>query len=270
MSLPPRRVSSSMPVATCRDGAGAARHEAALARREADASSGAPPIASISPGAATRASAGSRGRLPRCGVRLGAAAEHVAEGARPTARRTSSRVSELSLAVFASETGDAPDRPPRGERWRGLPSAIRRARVSRATRCRRGHRFFCRVGAGLPTAAACDPRSAGWALPPFGVANPELLAQPAVAIVGARASSGYGASVARSLAGSWHAAGSSVVSGLARGVAPSASRDARGKGDDRRSPRLRHRPRLPAAHAELARRVADSGPHRLGSYAPGR
>ena len=101
------------------------------------------------------------------------------------------------------------------------------------------------------------------------MAKPELLAQPAVAIVGARASSGYGASVARSLGRELAAAGLVVVSGLARGIDAEAHRgtlEAKGTtvavlgcGIDRD---------YPAAHAELARRVADAGLI-VSEYAPG-
>jgi DNA processing protein len=88
----------------------------------------------------------------------------------------------------------------------------------------------------------------------------ELLALPSVAIVGARSCSAYGAQVARELARSLAAAGLVVVSGLARGVDAEAHRGALaaggptvavlGCGIDRDYPR---------AHAELARRIADTG-----------
>ncbi len=86
------------------------------------------------------------------------------------------------------------------------------------------------------------------------------LAQPTVAIVGARACSSYGRHIAHQLAAEFAAAGVTVVSGLARGVdaaAHRASLDACGLtiavlgcGIDRD---------YPAAHAELARRIAGSG-----------
>jgi DNA processing protein len=88
----------------------------------------------------------------------------------------------------------------------------------------------------------------------------ELLQVPAVAIVGARSCSSYGRSVARSLAREVAAAGLVVVSGLARGVDGEAHRGALeaggttvavlGCGIDRD---------YPAAHAELARRIAEAG-----------
>src|SRR5213079_2210169 len=59
-----------------------------------------------------------------------------------------------------------------------------------------------------------------------GGAELELLARPAVAIVGARSCSGYGATVARSLGRELAAAGLVVVSGLARGVDGEAHRGA--------------------------------------------
>ena len=131
-----------------------------------------------------------------------------------------------------------------------------------------GHRFLPRSSPDFPPLlrAIHDP-PAGLFL--RGVAKPELLAQPAVAIVGARASSGYGSSVARALGRELAAAGLVVVSGLARGIDAEAHRgalEARGTtvavlgcGIDRD---------YPAAHAELARRVAEAGVI-ASEYAPG-
>jgi DNA processing protein len=97
----------------------------------------------------------------------------------------------------------------------------------------------------------------------------ELLARPSVAIVGARSCSPYGAQVARELAQSLAAAGLAVVSGLARGVDAEAHRGALaaggltvavlGCGIDRDYPRV---------HAELARRIAESGLV-VSEYPPG-
>ena len=89
--------------------------------------------------------------------------------------------------------------------------------------------------------------------------DPELLARPAVAVVGARACSSYGRTVARMLGRELAAAGLVVVSGLARGIDAEAHRgalDARGTtvavlgcGIDRD---------YPAAHRELAGRIAET------------
>jgi DNA processing protein len=93
-----------------------------------------------------------------------------------------------------------------------------------------------------------------------GESDVALLSAPAVAIVGARACSSYGRSVARSLARELAAAGLVVVSGMARGIDGEAHRgaldaDARtcavlGCGIDCD---------YPAAHAELARRICERG-----------
>ena len=102
-----------------------------------------------------------------------------------------------------------------------------------------------------------------------GAAEVALLAEPAVAIVGARACSAYGRSVTRSLARELAAAGLVVVSGMARGIDGEAHRGALegggrtvavlGCGIDRD---------YPAAHAELARRIGESGLV-ISEYEPG-
>jgi DNA processing protein len=90
-----------------------------------------------------------------------------------------------------------------------------------------------------------------------GAGEVGLLSRPAVAIVGARACSPYGAQVARRLGRELAAAGVVVVSGLARGVDGEAHRGALesghtvavlGCGIDRD---------YPAAHAGLARAIAE-------------
>jgi DNA processing protein len=167
-------------------------------------------------------------------------------------------VSELALAVFASETGTHLIRPPRGERWRAfLRRFDERAYLERLAGA--GHRFLPRSAPGFPPLlrAIHDP-PAGLFL--RGGSEPEILARPAVAIVGARACSGYGSSVGRSLARDLAGVGLVVVSGLARGIDAEAHRGALdgdgatvavlGCGIDRD---------YPAAHAELARRVAEAG-----------
>jgi DNA processing protein len=102
-----------------------------------------------------------------------------------------------------------------------------------------------------------------------GAGDPELLARPAVAIVGARACSPYGSQVARLLGRELAAAGLVVVSGLARGVDGEAHRGALeaggltvavlGCGIDRD---------YPAVHADLARRICQGGLV-VSEYEPG-
>lgn len=96
----------------------------------------------------------------------------------------------------------------------------------------------------------------------------ELLSQPAVAVIGARACSAYGRSVARSLGRELAAAGLVVVSGMARGIDGEAHRGALesghtvavlGCGIDRD---------YPAAHGELARRICERGLI-VSEYEPG-
>jgi DNA processing protein len=174
---------------------------------------------------------------------------------------------ELALAVFASETGTHLIRPPRGERWRTFERRFdERAYLERLAAG--GYRFLPRSAPGFPPLlrAIHDP-PAGLFL--RGGSEPEILSQPAVAVVGARACSGYGASVARNLGRELAAAGLVVVSGLARGIDAEAHRGALegeaptvavlGCGIDRD---------YPAAHAELARGVADAGLI-VSEYAPG-
>ena len=102
-----------------------------------------------------------------------------------------------------------------------------------------------------------------------GSAAVSVLSEPALAVVGARACSSYGRSVARSLARELAGAGLVVVSGMARGIDGEAHRgalDAGGRtvavlgcGIDRY---------YPAAHAELARRIGEHGLV-LSEYEPG-
>jgi DNA processing protein len=102
-----------------------------------------------------------------------------------------------------------------------------------------------------------------------GAADPEVLSRPAVAIVGARACSPYGAQVARMLGRDLAAAGLIVISGLARGVDGEAHRGALdaggvtvavlGCGIDRD---------YPAVHVDLARRICEHGLV-VSEYEPG-
>jgi DNA processing protein len=112
-----------------------------------------------------------------------------------------------------------------------------------------------------------DPPASLWVR---GDADVDVLSAPAVAIVGARACSGYGRSVARLLASETAAAGVVVVSGLARGIDGEAHRGALasrgptvavlGCGIDRD---------YPAAHAQLAREIVASGGLVVSEYEPG-
>jgi DNA processing protein len=176
-------------------------------------------------------------------------------------------MTELALAVFASETGTHLIRPPIDRRWsshlRTFDASAYEERLAD-----RGLRFLPRTAAGFPTLlrAIHDP-------PPGlflrGTGDNSLLSRTAVAIVGARACSGYGASVARSLGRELAHAGLLVVSGMARGIDAEAHRGALeadcptvavlGCGIDRD---------YPAAHAELARRIAGTG-LLVSEYAPG-
>jgi DNA processing protein len=126
-----------------------------------------------------------------------------------------------------------------------------------------------RGGTGFPPLLAQipDPPSCLWVR---GDADIAVLAEPAVAIVGARACSGYGRSVARMLANDAAAAGAVVVSGLARGVDGEAHRGALaaggrtvavlGCGVDRD---------YPAAHGQLASSIVESGGLVVSEYEPG-
>ena len=174
-------------------------------------------------------------------------------------------MSELALAVFAAQTGAHLIRPPGGRRWFTHLRTFDEAVYAR-TLAESGYRFL--AGSRLPPLlrAIHDP-------PPGlfirGTADLSVLARTSVAIVGARACSGYGASVARMLGRELAVAGLVVVSGLARGVDAEAHRGALeaggatvavlGCGIDRD---------YPAAHAELARRIAETGLV-VSEYAPG-
>ena len=176
-------------------------------------------------------------------------------------------MTELALAVFASETGTHLVRPPLNRRW---SSHLRRfdARAYEHRLAARGLRFVARTAPEFPRLlrAIHDP-------PPGlflrGQGNAGLLSRAAVAVVGARACSGYGASVGRSLGRDLARAGLVVVSGMARGIDAEAHRGALeaggptvavlGCGIDRD---------YPAAHAELARRIAATG-LLVSEYAPG-
>jgi DNA processing protein len=130
-------------------------------------------------------------------------------------------------------------------------------------------RSIRRGAAGYPPLLAeiPDPPARLWLR---GAADPSVLARSAVAIVGARACSGYGRAVARLLATEAARAGAVVVSGLARGIDGEAHRGALaaggptvavlGCGIDRD---------YPAAHADLARAIVDGGGIVVSEYEPG-
>ena len=176
-------------------------------------------------------------------------------------------MSELALAAFAAETSAHVVERPRNSRFaafsRGFDEAAYLASLSE-----RGLRWLPRSDPRFPPplGAIHDP-------PPGlflrGVGDAALLARPAVAIVGARGCSPYGAQVARACARELAAAGLVVVSGLARGIDGEAHRGALdaagttvavlGCGIDRD---------YPASHRELAARIASTGLI-VSEYAPG-
>jgi DNA processing protein len=176
-------------------------------------------------------------------------------------------MSELALAAFAAETGSHVLKPPRSARFAAFARAFDEAayldRLAGG-----GLRWLPRSAPGFPPllAAIHDP-PAGLFL--RGPAPVELLRRPAVAVVGARACSPYGAQAARSCARELAGAGLVVLSGLARGVDGEAHRGALeadgvtvavlGCGIDRD---------YPASHRELARRVVERGLV-VSEYAPG-
>jgi DNA processing protein len=176
-------------------------------------------------------------------------------------------VNELVLAAFAAETGTHIVDEPRQARFAAFRRRFDPQRYSAALTAR-GLRFVARSEPAFPPLlrAIHDP-PVGLFL--RGSAAPQLLSRPAVAIVGARASSPYGSQVARMLGRELAAAGLVVVSGLARGVDGEAHRGALeagaatvgvlGCGSDRD---------YPAAHRELARRIGESGLV-VSEYAPG-
>jgi DNA processing protein len=176
-------------------------------------------------------------------------------------------MSELALASFAAATGSHLVGEPRSARFAAFKAAFDPA-AERARLAQRGLRFLGRSEPSFPPLlrAIHDP-------PPGlflrGAAEVELLARPALAIVGARACSAYGRQVARNLGRDLAAAGLVVVSGMARGVDAEAHRGALeaggvtvavlGCGVDRD---------YPAAHRALALEIAERGLV-VAEYAPG-
>ena len=176
-------------------------------------------------------------------------------------------MSELALAAFAAATDAHLVGVPRSTRFASFAQTFD-AGAELARLQTLGFRFVPRSDARFPPLlrAIHDP-------PPGlflrGEAEVELLAHPAVAIVGARACSAYGRQIARALGRDLAAAGLVVVSGLARGIDAEAHRGALegggttvavlGCGIDRD---------YPAAHRDLAREIARTGLV-VSEYPPG-
>ena len=176
-------------------------------------------------------------------------------------------MNELALASFAAASDAHLVGEPRSSRFAAFKARFD-ASAELARLAALGLRFLARSDPTFPPflRAIHDP-------PPGlflrGGAEVELLARPAVAIVGARACSAYGRQIARSLGRDLAAAGLVVVSGLARGVDAEAHRGALeaagatvavlGCGIDRD---------YPAAHRELAKQVAATALV-VSEYAPG-
>jgi DNA processing protein len=176
-------------------------------------------------------------------------------------------MSDLALSAYASATGTHVVRRPSDARFHAFVDCFdetaERARLAAA-----GLRYVGRSATRFPPLllAIHDP-------PPGiylrGNGDVEVLARPSVAVVGARACSGYGRAVTRSLARDLAAAGLVVVSGMARGIDGEAHRGALdaggvtlavlGCGIDRD---------YPAAHSELASRICESGLV-VSEYGPG-
>jgi DNA processing protein len=175
-------------------------------------------------------------------------------------------MSELATAVFAARSGSHLVDVPRSARFaeflRGFDEESYRLELAR-----RGFRWAARGDPAFPArlGAIHDP-------PPGlfvrGGSSLGLLAQPSVAVVGARACSAYGSAVAMSLGRELAAAGVVVVSGLARGIDAAVHRGALetgltvavlGCGIDRDYPR---------AHAALGAQIAEAGLI-VSEYPPG-
>jgi DNA processing protein len=175
-------------------------------------------------------------------------------------------MSDLAVAVFAAETGEHLIEAPHSRRF----ERFRQTFDDEAYRRRLAGSGVAWIGRDessypLRLRAIHDPPLGLFVRGTTPLAVDE---RPTVAIVGARACSAYGSSVARSLAAELAAAGVVVVSGLARGVDGAAHRGALecgttaavlGCGIDRDYPR---------AHAMLAAEVAARG-WIVSEYAPG-
>ena len=176
-------------------------------------------------------------------------------------------MSELALAAFAAETGDHVVEEPRERRFERFCRAFDES-AYRTGLSTRGLRFVGRRDRGYPSLLR-ELHDAPAGLFVRGTTDVELLARPAVAIVGARACSSYGGQVARLLGRELADVGLVVISGLARGVDGEAHRGALeangatvavlGCGIDRD---------YPAAHGQLAAKICERGLV-VSEYAPG-
>jgi DNA processing protein len=176
-------------------------------------------------------------------------------------------MSELAVAAFAARTGrHLVERPRDGDFAtfsRRFDESDYRARLASA-----GIGWLGRSDDAFPSSLRSihDPPVGLFVR---GAGELQVLTAPAVGVVGARACTSYGAHVARTFGRELAAAGVIVVSGLARGVDGEAHRgvlEANGStigvlgcGIDRD---------YPAAHRELARRIAERGLV-VSEYAPG-
>lgn len=173
---------------------------------------------------------------------------------------------DLALAAYAAERDAHIVELPHEARFRRFADAFD-ARAFRAELARRGLRWLARSDPGFPSLLAAIHDPPGLFL---RGGDESLLARQAVAVVGARACTSYGSSVARLLGFALAANGVVVVSGLARGVDADAHRGALeaggptvavlGCGIDRD---------YPAAHRELAARICRSGGLVVSEYPPG-
>jgi DNA processing protein len=176
-------------------------------------------------------------------------------------------MSELAVAAFAADSDSHVIEAPRSARFAAFRRRFDEPGYRRKL-AEGGLRFVGRSEPVFPPllAAIHDPPSGLFLR---GAGETQLLHAPSVAVVGARACSGYGAAVARMLGRELAAAGLVVVSGLARGVDGEAHRGALdaggvtvavlGCGVDRD---------YPAAHAELAGRICERGLV-VSEYPPG-
>jgi len=177
-------------------------------------------------------------------------------------------VNELALAAFAASNDmHADDREARSRRFARFEASFDADGYVRAL-AERGLRWLARSDGAFPERlrAIHDP-------PPGlflrGRADGELLSRPAVAMVGARSCTDYGAHVARELARGLAAAGVVVVSGLARGIDGWAHRGALDSGGDTVAVLGCGIDRdYPRAHAQLAAQIAATGVI-VSEYPPG-